>query len=99
MTEERRRWQRKAEETLVRFEGDDFSIYSRALNVSDRGAFIATHYLLDPGTQIQFHMIDPNGAESRTAARVVRTNPRKSERGEVVVGFGVEFLDDSTSVA
>ena len=97
--EERRRWTRKAEETLVRFEGDNFSIYSRALNISDRGAFVATHFLLDPGTQIRFHLIDPTGAETHTPARVVRTNTKKSERGEAVVGFGVEFLEDPTVVA
>ncbi|MFH1018136.1 MAG: PilZ domain-containing protein [Pseudomonadota bacterium] len=99
MMEERRRWARKIEETLVRFEGDNFSIYSRALNVSDRGAFVATHFLLDPGTQIQFHLIDPAGGESQTTARVVRTNTKKTERGEAVVGFGVEFLEDPTFVA
>jgi hypothetical protein len=98
MEKERRKDVRREGETLVRFEGDNFSIYSRATNVSEGGAFVATHYLLDPGTQIQVHLIDPAGGESATAARVVRTSSQKTERGETTVGFGVEFLKESTTV-
>jgi hypothetical protein len=89
---EKRKHPRKIGETLVRFEGENFSIYSRALNVSDQGAFVATHYLLEPGTEIALHLIAPNGTESATNARVVRTNTHRSEHGDTVIGFGVEFL-------
>ena len=96
MNEERRKTARRSGDTLVRFEGENFSIYSRALNVSDQGAFVATHYLLDPGTQIALHLIDAAGGESATQARVVRTMA-KAEQGELSVGFGVEFLEDSAT--
>ena len=90
---ERRLSSRRVGETLVRFEGENFSIYSRALNLSERGAFVATHYLLDPGTQIELHLFDAVGGESATQARVVRTNAQKTERGDSVIGFGVEFIE------
>ncbi len=96
---ERRQSPRRKGETLVRFEGENFSIYSRALDVSEGGAFVATHYLLDPGTEIQFHMIDPAGGESATQARVVRTTSQTNERGEISIGFGVEFIEDEAAVA
>jgi hypothetical protein len=96
---ERRRSPRRKGETLVRFEGENFSIYSRALDVSEKGAFVATHYLLDPGTRIHLHLIDPAGGESATQARVVRTATGAVERGEATIGFGVEFLRDDALVA
>jgi len=99
MDTDRRRVPRRKEPTLVRFEGDNFSIYSRALDVSDRGAFLATHYLLDPGTAIQLHFLETPGGEVTTSARVVRTTTRTTERGEISIGLGVEFVDeDSTAV-
>jgi hypothetical protein len=97
-SDERRRFPRRVGETLVRFEGDNFSIYSRATDVSERGAFVATHYLLMPGEEIELHLIDSAGGEAATRARVVRTISKKPERGEAVIGFGVEFVDDPTAV-
>lgn len=89
---ERRKSPRKMEDTLVRFDGENFSIYSRATNVSAGGAFVATHYLLDPGTRISVHLIDPSGGEDVRMARVIRSESRTDERGEAQVGLGVEFL-------
>ena len=60
---------------------------------------MATHYLLDPGTQIEMHLIDPAGGESAKQARVVRTISESGERGEVSIGFGVEFVRDEATVA
>ncbi len=90
--EEKRRSQRKREETLVRFEGENFSIYSKATDISDWGAFVATHYLLDPGTKIALHVIDTDGSESRTDARVVRSYVGNKDTGSTLVGLGIEFL-------
>lgn len=89
---EKRRASRRKEETLVRFEGDNFLIYSRATDLSDSGAFLATYYLLDPGTRIQLALIDPSGAEESHSARVVRTMTRTDDRGGKAIGLGVEFL-------
>ncbi len=96
--QERRQSPRRKGETLVRFEGENFSIYSRALDISDHGAFVATHYLLDPGTQIEMHLIDPAGGESATHAKVVRTMSHTSDRGEVSIGFGVQFVEDDPTL-
>lgn len=96
--DERRRSPRIVGEQVIRFEGENFSIYSRALNTSETGAFIATHYLLDPGTPLQLHLTDASGIESMTHARVVRTTTEKTERGEATLGMGIEYVDDPTSV-
>ena len=97
--EEKRKHIRRLGETLVRFEGENFSIYSRATNISERGAFLRTHYLLEPGTRIQIHLIDPAGLETATPARVVRAMSDVSQRGEVSIGLGVEFENDPTKVS
>jgi hypothetical protein len=89
---EKRKAPRRREETLVRFEGAGFSIYSRATDVSERGAFVATCYLLDPGTPIRVSLIDPSGTEEEFPARVIRTVQGSESRGEATIGFGVEFL-------
>ncbi|HLG20388.1 MAG TPA: PilZ domain-containing protein [Bdellovibrionota bacterium] len=96
---ERRRSIRRKEPVLVRFEGDNFSIYSRAMDISAEGAFLATHYLLDPGTPIQVHFVEPAGQASVASARVVRITSRTVERGEICIGLGVEFVEkDPTTV-
>jgi hypothetical protein len=97
---EKRKAARRSDETLVRFDGDNFSIYSRATNISDVGAFVATHYLLDPGTMIQLSVIDSSsGAEERMPARVVRAMSETNARGETTIGLGVEFVgSDVTTV-
>ena len=98
---EKRRTKRRREETLVRFDGNNFSIYSRAVNLSESGAFLATHYLLDPGTQIELHLFDSVGQESVTSARVVRAMTSGSGRGEATIGLGVEFIsvEDANIIA
>jgi hypothetical protein len=95
---EKRKATRRREDALVRFDGDNFSIYSRATDVSDAGLFVATHYLLDPGTLIRLHLIDAAGAEESRAARVIRTMSRTNERGETTIGFGAEFVAEDPSV-
>jgi hypothetical protein len=94
---EKRRSPRRKEETLVRFEGENFSIYSRATDLSDGGAFVATHYLLEPGTHIDLSLIDPSGAEAKHAARVVRSMTELNDRGELTIGLGVEFVTEDPS--
>lgn len=94
---EKRRASRRKEETLVRFEGENFSIYSKATNISEIGAFVATHYLLEPGTNIDFFVIDPDGKELSTLARVVRSSSTFDEKGQSVVGLGVEFFGGEAS--
>lgn len=97
---DRRKWARTDGETLVRFEGENFWIYSKATNVSPRGAFISTHYLLEPGTQVQLFLIDSLGNESTTVAKVVRTASENTVQGNVCVGMGLEFVEhDPTEVA
>jgi hypothetical protein len=92
--QERRRSVRRNEDCIVRMEGENFSIYSRAANMSERGAFVATHYLLDPGTEISLCLIDPEGRERTTEATVVRTSIESGEETPDV-GLGVEFTIDS----
>ncbi|MFH1261946.1 MAG: PilZ domain-containing protein [Pseudomonadota bacterium] len=96
--EEKRRSPRMKEETLVRFEGSDFSIYSRATDVSERGAFLATHYLLDPGTRIHVSLIDPSGTEATVSAKVIRAMTQTNARGEMMIGLGVEFLPEDPAI-
>ncbi|MCB0308438.1 MAG: PilZ domain-containing protein [Bdellovibrionales bacterium] len=88
---EKRRAIRKSEDSLVRFEGDDFLIYSRMLDISDHGAFVATHYLLDPGTDINLVLTKPSGKEEPKAATVVHSNASKNKEGKKVLGLGIEF--------
>jgi hypothetical protein len=96
---ERRRSARVKEPTLVRFEGKNFSIYSRAMDISKEGAFLATHYLLDPGTSIELHFVENREGSNSTSARVVRVTSRTVERGEICIGLGIEFVEkDPTTV-
>jgi hypothetical protein len=97
-TMERRKAVRTKEETLVRFDGSDFSIYSRATDLSATGAFVATHYLLDPGTKINLNLIDPSGSEARHPAKVVRAMTQTNDRGETTIGIGVEFVSEDPSL-
>ncbi len=92
---EKRKAERKISETLVRFDGDDFSIYSKAVDLSSSGAFVATHYLLDPGTSIELHLFDASGSAASKPARVVRSSTRTDENGERTIGLGIEFIDES----
>ena len=88
---EKRRSERVKGESLVKFEGSDFSIYSKVTDISEVGAFVATHYLLDPGTDIDVSIIDPSGKESIRKARVIR-HTTDSDTKNSKVGLGVEFL-------
>ncbi len=91
METEKRRSQRKALEGLVRFDGDNFSIYSKLADLSEHGAFVATHYLLDPGTDIEIHLYGVVGKESVLPARVVHSSTAKELNGSKTLGLGVEF--------
>ena len=53
---------------------------------------MATHYLLDPGTQIQLYLLDSREGESKKDARVVRKVSDSPERGEAIIGLGLEFI-------
>lgn len=92
---ERRRGKRRLEDMLVRFEGKDFSIYSKAKDISPFGVFVATHYLLDPGTEISLHLIDSDGSESTHSARVVRAISRNDSSEDTTIGLGVEFINEN----
>lgn len=88
---EKRRTTRRQEDSLVRFEGADFLIYSRMLDISDHGAFLATHYLLDPGTEIRLFIQEPQGKEHPMSARVVHSSSAKDKEGRRILGLGLEF--------
>lgn len=85
---EKRKEDRRTEDAIVRFEGADFSIYSRMVDVSEHGAFLATHYLLDPGTQIQVFLGERTDAKSAT---VVHSNASKDKEGRKILGLGLHF--------
>ena len=87
---EKRRETRRDEDSIVRFEGDDFSIYSRMVDVSEHGAFLATNYLLDPGTQIHVYLEESPRPKS---AEVVHSNATKDREGRKVLGLGLRFRD------
>lgn len=93
---EKRGFDRRDLRALVRFEGvvegEEFSIYSRAMNVSDGGVFLATHYLLDPGTELLLHIQDPSGLESVREAKVVRIAARADDADPFHTGIGVQFV-------
>lgn len=88
---EKRRAIRKEEDALVRFEGDDFLIYSRMLDLSEHGAFVATNYLLDPGTEINLVLTDSEGHEQPKNAKVIHSNSSKDKEGRRILGLGLEF--------
>ena len=96
-TLEKRRAERKEEDCVIRFEGDNFSIYSRMLDVSDYGAFVATNYLLDPGTQVNIYLNELPGTEDRRVATVVHSNSSKDKEGRKIMGLGLEFVSKATN--
>ncbi|MCC7460482.1 MAG: PilZ domain-containing protein [Proteobacteria bacterium] len=87
----KRKEQRTPRKVLVCFEGEDFSIYSKTRDISEHGAFISTHYILTPGTEITLHLEAAQPIEKK--ARVVHLNISGDEKDDVDnTGFGVEFL-------
>ena len=87
----KRKDERIAQKVLVCFEGEDFSIYSKTRDISQSGAFISTHYILTPGTEITLHMEAPQPIEKK--ARVVHLAIAGDEKEDIDnTGFGVEFL-------
>lgn len=86
-----RKEERIAKKVLVCFEGEDFSIYSKTRDLSEHGAFISTHYILSPGTEITVRLETPTQAEKK--ARVVHLSLQGDDQDDVDnTGFGVEFL-------
>jgi hypothetical protein len=87
----KRKEERIPQKVLVRFDGDDFSIYSKTRDLSEHGAFISTHYILSPGTEITLHLEAPEPMEKR--ARVIHLSLQGDNEEDVDnTGFGVEFL-------
>lgn len=86
---EKRKETRTLQKLLVRFDGEDFSIYSKTKDLSDHGAFISTHYMLNPGTEITL-TLDETNIEKK--ARVVRIAGSSEEKDIDNTGFGVEFV-------
>lgn len=87
----KRKEERVAKKVLVCFQGEDFSIYSKTRDLSEHGAFISTHYILSPGTEITLHLEAPQPMEKK--ARVVHLSLQGDEKDDVDnTGFGVEFL-------
>ncbi|MEZ4704665.1 MAG: PilZ domain-containing protein [Bdellovibrionota bacterium] len=92
MMDGKRKDKRVEEKKFVCFEGEGFQVFSQTRNVSSHGAFISTHYLLEPGTEIEVTFVDDE-EKIPFKAKVVHT-PRISD-GETDVdqsGFGVEIL-------
>jgi hypothetical protein len=88
---DQRKEERVPKKVLVCFEGEDFSIYSKTRDISDHGAFISTHYILSPGTEITLHLEAPQRIEKK--ARVVHLSLQGDEETDLDnTGFGVEFL-------
>jgi hypothetical protein len=88
---EKRKDTRVNRKVMVCFEGEDFSIYSKTKDVSANGAFISTHYILTPGTEITLKLEEPP-VEKR--ARVVHMAISGDESSENLdeTGFGVIFI-------
>lgn len=94
-TIEKRRENRNSGESLVCFEGDNFSIFSKLHDFSDHGAFIATHYLLDPGTQVTLSFIDGRLKDKKRSAKVIHSSAAKLINGKPIVGLGLEFVGEA----
>lgn len=92
---DKRRAGRIHNQKLVRFEGDNFSIYSKLHDISPYGAFLATHYLLEPGTRIKLSMIEEGGSETDREARVIHSSCSKMVEGQPILGLGLEFIADA----
>lgn len=89
---ERRRFTRRYEESVIQFKGADFEIYSRSPNWSPGGIFVRTHYLLEPGSQVEVQ-IPLGGAAGSVplSGRVVRAADPTHTGNEEQVGLGIEF--------
>jgi len=92
LRKELRRDPRLESEGLIRFEGDDFEIYSRIRDQSRYGLFVTTNYLLEEGTKLKVFLKDNDGNEAMTLARVVHATTPKAFEGEAVLGLGLEFI-------
>lgn len=91
MSDNKRKEERIAKKVLVCFEGEDFSIYSKTRDVSGHGAFISTHYILSPGTEISLRLEEALPIERK--ARVVHLSLQDEKSDDVDnTGFGVEFI-------
>ena len=91
MSDNKRKEERIAKKVLVCFEGEDFSIYSKTRDVSGHGAFISTHYILSPGTEISLTLEESLPIERK--ARVVHLSLQEDNTDDVDnTGFGVEFI-------
>lgn len=91
MAHEKRTVERKPCQKLIRFQGEGFHIYSRILDLSPKGAFVATHYLLDPGTPIEILLSTSDTDAAKGQARVVHSSTLKKNNGEEILGLGIEF--------
>ncbi len=93
--EEKRKSARKEDISLVRFEGENFSIYTNARNISPGGIFLNTYYLVNEGTRLHLDFELPNtGKAIAVDGEVVwRGKSRSADKGDEVVGMGIKFLD------
>ena len=84
--QERRIEQRTDQYLPISFEGDGFLIFARTKNYSKTGAFILTHFLLNPGDEIQVCL----GNQEKSSATVVHV-PVHMDQTLGEPGFGVVF--------
>ena len=86
----KRRSDRNDQNILVSFSGDDFFIFSKLKNLSLEGAFISTHYILDPGTEITLKMEDTNTEKKAKVVRIATIGEDNQDVDDS--GLGIEFL-------
>ncbi|MCB0327492.1 MAG: PilZ domain-containing protein [Bdellovibrionales bacterium] len=89
MMDGKRRDKRINQKRFVCFEGDGFQIFSQTKDISENGAFISTHYLLEPGTEIDVTFVDVQGEKPRKATVIHSPGDRASDVDQS--GFGVEL--------
>lgn len=93
--EEKRKYTRKSEISLVRFEGDNFAIYSNSKNISEGGMFLNTYYLLNEGTRLNLQFELPSSGKTVGVDGEVVWQGKVPASGddEETVGMGIRFVD------
>jgi uncharacterized protein (TIGR02266 family) len=93
--EEKRKYPRRNETSLVRFEGDNFAIYSNSRNMSEGGIFLNTYYLLNEGTRLNLQFEIPDSGKTVGVEGEVAWQGKvpASEKEEEAVGMGIRFID------
>lgn len=92
---DKRKHPRRDEDALVRFQGENFAIYSNAKNLGSGGIFLNTYYLLNQGTRLNLQFEVPStgktvGVDGEVVWQGRTQNPQTKEE---LVGMGIRFVD------